>query len=192
MSLELDIYLNQLAQGVKPLPAAEQWFLQLPEQAQVDALRRLASHAMQAGAVGGNVDAAVSASGLKSSYTPCSMLAAHTKDQKASSALRVAVSRVIALPAPERRKIFLLLIALLCVADRRRREHLSIVEATGGDRIDAYRGMIRIQEWAGSHEDTGRTSGHGIVRARARFFRKRCWSCQRAVDECGACGQFRV
>jgi hypothetical protein len=122
MSLELDIYLNQLAQGVKPLSAGEQWFLQLPEEAQVDALRRLASHAMQAGAVGNDVAAAVSASGLKSSYTPCSMLTAHTKDQLASSALRVAMSRVIALPAPERRKTFLLLIALLSVADRRRRE----------------------------------------------------------------------
>lgn len=123
MSLQLDIYLNQVVQGVISLAAGEQWFSQLPDGAQVEALERLAYFALQAGAVGADVDSAVVRSGLKTGYTPCRVLAAQTKNNpKASSALRVALSKVIALPTNERSKSFLLLIALFCVADQRRRE----------------------------------------------------------------------
>lgn len=123
MSLELDIYLNQLAQGAKPLAAGAQWFAQLSDEGQIDALQRLTSFALQAQAVGSDVDGAIAKSGLKAGYTPCRVLAAHTEDdQRGSSALRVALSKVIALPADERSKSFLLLIALFAVADQRRRE----------------------------------------------------------------------
>src|SRR5688500_590725 len=102
MSLPLEIYLNQLVQGAQPLAAGEQWFAQLADGAQVEALERLAHFALQAGAVGADVDAAVARSDLKTGYTPCRVLAAHTKvNQSASSALRIALSKVIALPANE-------------------------------------------------------------------------------------------
>lgn len=123
MSLQLDIYLNQLVQGAKPLAAGEQWFSELSDKAQVEILEKLAHFALQAGAGGADVDAAIARSGLRAGYTPCRVLVAHTKDnQKASSALRVALSKMSTLPADERSKSFLLLIALFWVADQRRRE----------------------------------------------------------------------
>ncbi len=105
------------------MAAGEQWFSQLPNEAQVATLERLAYFALQAGAVGADVGAAVARSGLKTGYTPCQVLSAHTKDnQQATAALRVALSKVIALPANERSKSFPLLIALFWVSDQRRRE----------------------------------------------------------------------
>lgn len=94
MSLAIDIYLNQLAQSAKPLAEGQRWFAQLSEEAEVDVLQRLMSYALQARAVGSDVDAAVAKSGIKPGDTACVILAAYARaDQKSSSGMRVALSR---------------------------------------------------------------------------------------------------
>ena len=123
MSLAIDIFLNQLAQGAKPLAEGQRWFAQLSDEARVDVLQRLMSYALQARAVGSDADAAVAKSGLNPGYTASAVLAAHARvDQQSSSGMRVALSKVLGLPANERDKSFLLLLALFTVADQRRRQ----------------------------------------------------------------------
>ena len=107
------VYLNQLAQGVVPAPDGEAWFAALPPALQGAALRELSMMVGQAGARDADVGPAIARSGLRPTFTPCVLLAKGPLRQRLGQAAR--------LPADEGPKTFRLLLALLALADERRR-----------------------------------------------------------------------
>lgn len=122
MTLHTDIYLNQLAQGLKPWDTAQQWFAGLSGEAQLNVLDRLAYFAMQAQVVGSDAEEAIRRSGLKPGFTACAVLSSNAhRDKEGSGAVRVAMRTIVGLPEAERHKSFILLLSLFAVADERRR-----------------------------------------------------------------------
>lgn len=107
---------NRMAQGLTPREEGALWFGAMPESERRDILRRLAAMSMQAHPGPDEVSAAIVVSGLRPTHTPAVMLA---KGPTAQAAGRIANLR-----GDEQPRAFLLLIALLGLADdaRRRRD----------------------------------------------------------------------
>lgn len=107
-------YLNELAQELRPLGEGITWFASLPEDAQTGTLRLLAGYCHQAHPTAEEALESIRRSGLRPTRTPAVMLVrGRIEDQ---------VGRIAGLaPQHERMKAFRLLIALLAVADGRRR-----------------------------------------------------------------------
>ena len=119
---ERDVLLNRLAQDATPQVAGSTWFEQATPADRAAALERLALFCWQAHPTATEVEVAVGRSGLKKTHTPCVMLlSAQTLGQHP-------FRRVAQLPANEQAKAFALLLAVLGVADSRRRQ----VHCTGG------------------------------------------------------------
>lgn len=122
MSMKTDVYLNQVAQCIKPLKEAIEWFANLAEEAQLLVLRQLVFFSLQSGAIGKDVKDAIFLSGLKPTFTPCQLLIKVLNDEpNGSMMLKATLAKVVNLPSSERVKSFRLLIALFEVADRRKR-----------------------------------------------------------------------
>ena len=122
MTIEEDIYLNKVSQGLEPLAGAIDWLLRLPETRQLEILRSLAGMISQAGIVGTDVDPAIARAGLKSTFTPCRVLsAAVTRQPIGNRELSRSLWTAANLPAAERVKTFRLFVALLDIADSRRK-----------------------------------------------------------------------
>jgi len=123
MTIELEMYLNQIAQEVVPTDEALQWFNDLKDSEQLDMFQILLFIILQAGALADDADRAVTKSGLRPTFTPCVLLYKVQREQPFSqSALQQVLLKIVNLPANEKEKSFRLLIALFQVADARRRE----------------------------------------------------------------------
>ncbi|MGW7310180.1 DUF5958 family protein [Streptomyces sp. NPDC054835] len=115
MVSERDVLLNELAQGLRPMAEGIEWFDGLSQDEQSDVLRFLSHHCMQARAVAEDAQESVRLAGLRPTHTPAVLIARGRIDMQ--------LWKIAALkPLDERRKAFRLLVAVLAVADARRRE----------------------------------------------------------------------
>ncbi|GLS25727.1 DUF5958 family protein [Marinibactrum halimedae] len=122
MDIKTDIYLNQISQGVKPLNEAVEWFISAKE-IQIEVLRRLIYFILQSGALGKDVESAISNSGLKPTFTPCQLLLKVFREEpNGNIMLSQSLSNIANLPESEREKSFKLLLAMFSIADKRKRE----------------------------------------------------------------------
>ena len=114
MTIDEEILVNQLAQGIVEMPTGESWFAGLAESTQRSVLRELNVFIANATPHSEDAARAVAVSGLKSTFTPCVLLTTGLNIQHQ-------LAKISDLPRPELGKAFRLLIALLAVADARRR-----------------------------------------------------------------------
>ncbi|MET9348387.1 DUF5958 family protein [Streptomyces termitum] len=111
---ERDVLLNELAQGLRPMARGLAWFDGLAPDAQSEVLVFLRHHCLQARAVTEDAPESVRRAGLRPTHTPAVLLSRGRIDEQ--------LGKIAALvPPDERRKAFRLLVALLSVADARRR-----------------------------------------------------------------------
>jgi Family of unknown function (DUF5958) len=113
MPHETEILINRLAQQVVAEEEGLLWFARLDADDQRGVLQKLWTFAAQAGATANDVDAAIVRARLKRTLTPCVLLKA--------GPLKVQAAKVLGLPIAEREKSFRLFLALLQIADERRR-----------------------------------------------------------------------
>jgi hypothetical protein len=111
---ERTVMLNELAQGLRPLVQGVEWFEALAVKAQLDVLRDLGGHCIQARATVEDGPESVRLAGIRPTHTPAVLI---TRGHLAGQ-----LAKIISLPQEERLKAFRLLVALLGVADKRRRE----------------------------------------------------------------------
>ncbi|MFB7147844.1 MULTISPECIES: DUF5958 family protein [Streptomyces] len=107
--------LNELAQGLRPMSEGIEWFEGLGPEEQSVVLLFLRHHCVQARAVAGDVPESIRRAGLRPTHTPAVLISRGRIDEQ--------LGKIAGLkPRDERRKAFRLLIAVLTVADARRRE----------------------------------------------------------------------
>ncbi|MFI0901578.1 DUF5958 family protein [Streptomyces sp. NPDC020983] len=111
---ERTVMLNELAQGLRPLGQGVEWFEALPPEGQFEVLRDLGGHCIQARTTVEDGPESVRLAGIRPTHTPAVLI---TRGQ-----LTGQLTKIINLPQDERVKAFRLLVALLGVADKRRRE----------------------------------------------------------------------
>ncbi|MBW5421655.1 hypothetical protein GKQ77_08750 [Streptomyces sp. BG9H] len=112
---ERDVLLNQLAQGLRPMSQGIEWFDSLGQEAQYKVLLFLCHHCVQARAVAADAQEAIRRAGLRPTHTPAVLISRGRIDEQ--------LGKIACLtPLDERRKAFRLLIAVLTIADARRRE----------------------------------------------------------------------
>jgi Family of unknown function (DUF5958) len=107
------VVLNELAQGIRPIDEGVDWFEGLAHAVQFEVLRDLAGFCIQARATSEDGQASIQRAGIRPTHTPAVLI---TRD-RIDGQLR----KIINLPQDERVKAFRLLVALLSVADERRR-----------------------------------------------------------------------
>ncbi|WP_411137371.1 DUF5958 family protein [Streptomyces sp. C10] len=106
---ERELITNELAQGIRPMPQGVAWFADLAEGEQRLALRELTQFCLQAHATEKDAEEAIARSGIRPTHTPAVML----------TRWRL---HMAGLPPYDLPRAFRLLVALLAVADARRRE----------------------------------------------------------------------
>ncbi|MDX3569841.1 DUF5958 family protein [Streptomyces sp. ID05-47C] len=112
---ERDRILNELAQGLRPMSQGIEWFDTYGPQEQSEILLFLRHHCIQARAVTEDGPEGIRRAGLRPTHTPAVLIARGQIDQQ--------LRKIAGLtPVDERRKAFRLLVAVLAVADERRRE----------------------------------------------------------------------
>ncbi|MEE4545989.1 DUF5958 family protein [Streptomyces sp. V4-01] len=111
---ERAVVLNQLAQGMRPLGRGVEWFENLAAREQFEVLRDLSEFCIQARATVEDGPESVRQAGIRPTHTPAVLIA--------RGQLPGQLTKIISLPQEERVKAFRLLVALLGVADKRRRE----------------------------------------------------------------------
>ncbi|MFF9870529.1 DUF5958 family protein [Streptomyces sp. NPDC013953] len=110
---ERAVVLNGLAQGIRPLDRGVDWFESLAGTEQFEVLRDLAGYCIQARALTEDGSESVRRAGIRPTHTPAVLIKReHLTEQ---------LTKIINLPQDERVKAFRLLVALLGVADERRR-----------------------------------------------------------------------
>ncbi|MET7505833.1 DUF5958 family protein [Streptomyces albidoflavus] len=109
-----DVLLNELAQGLRPMSEGVEWFDALGDADQSEVLLFLRHHCVQARAVTGDARESIRRSGLRPTHTPAVLLSRGRIDEQLG---KIAVLA----PPDERHKAFRLLVAVLGVADARRR-----------------------------------------------------------------------
>ncbi|MCF3143362.1 hypothetical protein IQ293_08910 [Streptomyces platensis] len=112
---ERDVLLNELAQGLRPMSEGIEWFDGLDQEEQSDVLLFLRHHCVQACAVAEDAPESIRRAGLRSTHTPAVLISRGRIDEQLGKIAGLA-------PLDERRKAFRLLIAVLSIADARRRE----------------------------------------------------------------------
>jgi hypothetical protein len=110
---ERAVILNELAQRIRPLDQGVEWFEGLEDAEQFAVLRDLAQFCLQARATGQDAPESIRRAGIRPTHTPAVLL---TRGRLAEQ-----LAKIINLPRDERVKAFRLLVALLGVADQRRR-----------------------------------------------------------------------
>jgi hypothetical protein len=110
------LLLNQLAQGLRPTEQGIAWFETLADNEQLNTLRQLAVFCLQAGATSQDAQDSIRRADIRPTHTPAVLITRGT--------LRNQLAKITNLPQDERTKAFTLLIALLSIADERRRTHL--------------------------------------------------------------------
>ncbi|WP_034091859.1 DUF5958 family protein [Streptacidiphilus albus] len=111
---ERTVRLNELAQGMRPLGQGVAWFEDLAHDEQFEVLRDLSGFCIQARATVEDSPESVRMAGIRPTHTPAVLIA--------RGQLHGQLEKIINLPQDERVKAFRLLVALLGVADKRRRE----------------------------------------------------------------------
>ncbi|MFE3557818.1 DUF5958 family protein [Streptomyces sp. NPDC059193] len=111
-----DLILNELAQGLRPMPHGMEWFDGLSPEEQSETLLFLRHYCEQARAGEEDGPESIRRSGLRPTHTPAVLLVRGPINHQLGKIVSLA-------PLDERRKAFRLLVALLGVADERRREH---------------------------------------------------------------------
>lgn len=112
---ERDIILNELAQGLRPMSHGIEWFDTHGRKEQTEILLFLCHHCVQAHAVTEDGPESIRRAGLRPTHTPAVLITRGPIDQQ--------LGKIAGLtPVDERRKAFRLLVAVLAVADERRRE----------------------------------------------------------------------
>ncbi|MET9735162.1 DUF5958 family protein [Streptomyces sp. NPDC006458] len=112
---ERDVLLNELAQGLRPMSEGIEWFDGLGQEEQSEVLLFLGHHCVQASAASEDAQEAIRRAGLRPTHTPAVLISRGRIDEQ--------LGRIAGLvPMDERRKAFRLLIAVLTIADARRRE----------------------------------------------------------------------
>jgi hypothetical protein len=110
---ERAVVLNRLAQGIRPFGQGVGWFESLADTEQFEVLRDLAGFCIQARALIEDAPESIRRAGIRPTHTPAVLIArGHLTEQ---------LTKIINLPQDERVKAFRLLVALLGVADERRR-----------------------------------------------------------------------
>ncbi|MEV8540648.1 DUF5958 family protein [Streptomyces sp. NPDC051572] len=112
---ERTVKLNEFAQGLRPLVQGVEWFEGLGADEQFEVLRDLGGFCIQARATVDDGPESVRLSGIRPTHTPAVLI---TRGQQ----LPAQLTKIINLPQDEWVKAFRLLVALLGVADGRRRE----------------------------------------------------------------------
>ncbi|MGW4981911.1 DUF5958 family protein [Streptomyces mirabilis] len=112
---ERDVMLNELAQGLRPMSQGIEWFDALSPEEQSETLRFLSQHCVQARATAEDGPESVRRAGPRPTHTPAVLITRGPVDQQLGKIAGLA-------PLDERRKAFRLLIAVLAIADGRRRE----------------------------------------------------------------------
>ncbi|MFC8194334.1 DUF5958 family protein [Streptomyces sp. NPDC060006] len=112
---ERDVMLNELAQGLRPMPEGIEWFDALGPEEQTETLLFLHHHCGQARAVAEDGPESIRRAGLRQTHTPAVLI---TRGRIEHQLGKIASLK----PLDERRKAFRLLIAVLAIADERRRE----------------------------------------------------------------------
>lgn len=110
-----DVILNELAQGLRPMSQGIEWFDGLSLEEQSETLLFLRHHCVQARAVTEDGPESIRRAGLRPTHTPAVLITRGRIDQQLGKIAGLA-------PFDERRKAFRLLIAVLAIADERRRE----------------------------------------------------------------------
>ncbi|MEU2150767.1 MULTISPECIES: DUF5958 family protein [Streptomyces albovinaceus subgroup] len=110
-----DVILNELAQGLRPMSQGIVWFDALGPEEQSETLVLLRHHCVQARAVTEDGPESIRRAGLRPTHTPAVLITrGRINDQ---------LGKIASLtPSDERRKAFRLLVAVLAIADERRRE----------------------------------------------------------------------
>ncbi|MFJ6636717.1 DUF5958 family protein [Streptomyces sp. NPDC091376] len=112
---ERDIIRNELAQGLRSMSQGIEWFDTHGQQEQSDVLLFLRHHCIRARAVTEDGPESIRRSGLRPTHTPGVLITRGQINQQ--------LGKIAGLtPADERRKAFRLLVAVLAIADERRRE----------------------------------------------------------------------
>jgi hypothetical protein len=111
---ERTVVVNEPAQGLRPIGQGVEWFEALPAQEQFEVLRDLGGHCIQARATVEDGPESVRLAGIRPTHTPAVLI---TRGQVAGQ-----LTKSINVPQDERVKAFRLLVAMLGVADKRRRE----------------------------------------------------------------------
>ncbi|MDG4859025.1 DUF5958 family protein [Streptomyces sp. T-3] len=112
---ERAVMLNELAQGLRPMSQGIEWFEKLSGDVQAAVLRDLVHFCLQARATSEDGLASIHRAGIRPTHTPAVLITRGRVDEQ----LRKIASLT---PQDERVKAFRLLVALLAVADERRRE----------------------------------------------------------------------
>ncbi|WP_030303911.1 DUF5958 family protein [Streptomyces katrae] len=111
---ERDVLLNELAQGLRPMSQGIEWFDGLGPHAQSETLLFLRHHCIQARAVTEDGPEGIHRAGLRPTHTPAVLITRGPVNQQ--------LGKIAGLtPLDERRKAFRLLVAVLAIADQRRR-----------------------------------------------------------------------
>jgi hypothetical protein len=113
---ELDIEINQVAQGLKEMSEFLATVESLAEEEERSILRRVIALALQAGAADGDVAAALDRCGVRATRTTAVLLAKGRID--------IQLAKISALPRAELHDGLRLSMALLAIADDRRRRTL--------------------------------------------------------------------
>ncbi|MEY9811054.1 DUF5958 family protein [Streptomyces albogriseolus] len=147
---ERDVILNELAQGLRPTSPGITWFDALAPEEQSEAPLHLRHHCVQARAVAEEGPEGIRRAGLRPTHTPAVLITHGRVDDQLGKIAPLT-------PRDERRKAFRLLVAVLAIADGRRRER-----TPGWARIRRVRSPTdRQQRW--SHyrgSSAGSREGH--------------------------------
>ncbi|MEU9845448.1 DUF5958 family protein [Actinomadura sp. NPDC048032] len=108
------ILLNELSQGRRPLSEGIFWYRNLSVESQREVVRELAYYALQAGATTDDAQASIALAEVKPTATPAVLVS--------RGEIRQQLAKVGNLPASEMETSFRLLLAILSVADTRRRK----------------------------------------------------------------------
>ncbi|WP_030784774.1 DUF5958 family protein [Streptomyces sp. NRRL S-920] len=109
------IILNELAQELRPMTQGIEWFESLSAEEQTNTLRLLSNFCTQARATAEDGPESIRRAGLRATHTPAVLITRGPIDQQLGKIANLT-------PHHERLKSFRLLIAVLAVADERRRE----------------------------------------------------------------------
>ncbi|MCX5315549.1 DUF5958 family protein [Streptomyces sp. NBC_00154] len=112
---ERDVLLNELAQGLRPMSQGIEWFDALGPEEQSEALLFLCHHCVQARAVAEDGPESIRRAGLRPTHTPAVLITRGRIEHQ--------LGKIASLtPLDERRKAFRLMVAVLAIADGRRRK----------------------------------------------------------------------
>jgi len=114
MMNQTDLQINKIAHGFVKLRDGIDWFNTFDLKSKKEILQSLSNFLSQAHPTRKEVDDGIKLSGLKPSYTPCALLA----KKPFNDAMKI----IRSLPENEWEKSFILCIAILSIADKRRRE----------------------------------------------------------------------